>query len=189
TRTSRLRTITYGTSFLHFSFTATPTTAIYTLSLHDALPIYALLHPAGYYTLNNIPDGPRLKISSANVLKKASPAEEVVQEHARVVEEKPAPGPTRAVPSTSKRITIQPADWTGGPEQVIELHPLPGLKFNTDQVTVPVGARVKLTFNNTDDMPHNVVITKPGTADETGVKALQLGLNGQRMNFVPDSEN
>src|SRR5690606_39492251 len=84
TRTSRLRTITYGTSFLHFSFTATPTTAIYTLSLHDALPIYALLHPAGYYTLNNIPDGPRLKISSANVLKKASPAEEVVQEHARV---------------------------------------------------------------------------------------------------------
>src|SRR5690606_32314755 len=37
---------------------------------------YALLHPAGYYTLNNIPDGPRLKISSANVLKKASPAEE-----------------------------------------------------------------------------------------------------------------
>lgn len=150
---------------------------------------YALLHPAGYYTLNNIPDGPRLKISSANVLKKASPAEEVVQEHARVVEEKPAPGPTRAVPSTSKRITNQPADWTGGPEQVIDLHPLPGLKFNTDQVTVPAGARVKLTFNNTDDMPHNVVITKPGTADETGVKALQLGLNGQRMNFVPDSEN
>lgn len=38
-------------------------------------------------------------------------------------------------------------------------------------------------------MPHNIVIVKPGTADTVGNAALNLGLQGAAMNYIPKSSN
>jgi azurin len=44
-----------------------------------------------------------------------------------------------------------------------------------------------LVFHNNDDMQHNIVITAPGAANETGEKAMKLGLKGPDMQYVPNS--
>lgn len=139
---------------------------------------FALLHNFCYYTLNNIPEGEKLAITDEN--KVAAP---VMHEHMAM--EKAAAAKPAA--STAKHQTRQPASWTKGPEQVIALNPIPGLKFNTTSLTVRAGAKVKLTFNNSDDMLHNVVIAAPNAADEVGSLALKMGLNGERLNYVPQT--
>jgi azurin len=63
----------------------------------------------------------------------------------------------------------------------------PGLQFSTQRVDVRPGARVRLVFNNTDDMLHNLVVVRPGTADAVGQAAMQLGLDGPRLEYVPPS--
>jgi len=88
-----------------------------------------------------------------------------------------------------KRITEQPADWTNGPDQVITIGTVPGLKFDKAQVEVKAGSRVKWVFNNNDDMLHNCVIVKPATANAVGDAALKLNLNGSRMQYVPVTPN
>jgi hypothetical protein len=52
---------------------------------------------------------------------------------------------------------------------------------------VKAGAKVRLMFSNNDDMTHNVVVVAPGAADEVGNLALQLGLKGSEMSYVPNS--
>ena len=59
------------------------------------------------------------------------------------------------------------------------------LKFDTEKLEVTAGAKVKLTFKNDDDMLHNLVITLPGQADKVGLAALNLGLDGEEMAYVP----
>ncbi len=54
-------------------------------------------------------------------------------------------------------------------------------------LTVKAGSKVKLTFTNNDDMPHNVVFVSPGAADEIGKAAMALGLKGPEMQYVPNS--
>ena len=51
------------------------------------------------------------------------------------------------------------------------------------------GSKIKLIFNNNDDMTHNVVIVNPGTAKEIGDLAFNLGLTGSQMNYIPASSN
>jgi azurin len=60
------------------------------------------------------------------------------------------------------------------------------LKFDKTIITVKAGSKVKWTFRNVDDMPHNLVIVNPGTADAVGTAALNLGLKGESMNYVPN---
>jgi azurin len=50
---------------------------------------------------------------------------------------------------------------------------------------VKAGSKVRLIFNNNDDMTHNVVIVAPGAADDVGNQSLTLGLKGPEMNYVP----
>ncbi len=38
-------------------------------------------------------------------------------------------------------------------------------------------------------MSHNCVIVKPGTAIEVGNQAMKLGLKGNEMNYIPNSDN
>jgi azurin len=38
-------------------------------------------------------------------------------------------------------------------------------------------------------MLHNLVITKPGTADQVGLLAANMGLNGERLNYIPKSND
>jgi putative membrane-bound dehydrogenase-like protein len=61
------------------------------------------------------------------------------------------------------------------------------MNYDVKEFTVTAGKKVKLTFANPDFMPHNLVIVKPGKADEVGTKAIELGAAGFEKGFIPDS--
>ncbi|MGV8879615.1 MAG: plastocyanin/azurin family copper-binding protein [Sphingobacteriaceae bacterium] len=149
---------------------------------------YSLLHDFGYYTLNSIPQGEKLAITAVN--KVSLPT--VKHAHSPIAKELDAKRDSKKAVSmpaaSSKHVTKQPASWTKGADQTIVLTPMPGLKYNISSITAKAGAKIKLTFNNTDDMLHNVVITIPGAIDEIGVMALNMGLNGEMLSFIPKSE-
>lgn len=65
---------------------------------------------------------------------------------------------------------------------------LPNLQFSTNEFTVPAGTDITLTFNNDDDMLHNLVVVESAAADEIALAAMRLGLKGHEMQYVPDSE-
>lgn len=144
---------------------------------------YSLLHDYGYYTLNNIPEGAKLAITDANRVKKTS----MTHHHTETTGGRAAVESKSLKSARIKRLTKQPSDWTSGPEQVIVMTPIPGLKFNINSVTVKAGSKIKLTFRNTDDMLHNIVITSPNAADDVGNLALNMGLNGERLFYVPNT--
>ena len=145
----------------------------------------SVLHPVGYYTLNAIAPGEKLALPARAVAitkhehgeMMASTKKELVAANRNV----------KAV--NAKRLITMPADWTTGPDQTLTLGTKPGLKFDTDQLEVKAGSRIKLVFNNNDDMLHNVVIAKPGAGNMVGEAALKLNLNGPKMNYVPNSPN
>ncbi|MGV8878785.1 MAG: plastocyanin/azurin family copper-binding protein [Sphingobacteriaceae bacterium] len=143
---------------------------------------FALLHNYGYYTLNNFPDGNKITVNADNM---ASIAKAPSADHQHMSSE----GAVAKNTPSAKHVTSQPASWTSGPDRTIVITPQPGLKFNTEAITVKAGTRIKLTFNNTDDMLHNMVFTAPGMATVVGEQAIKLGLNGQKMNYVPVSNN
>lgn len=76
---------------------------------------------------------------------------------------------------------------TSAPVTTIDLKVLPGLQFDVVRFTVKPGAAVKLNFTNTDDMSHNLLITKPGARLNVVNAALQLEEKGPAMNYVPKS--
>lgn len=120
-----------------------------------------LLNNYGYYTLNQVPEGSTIIGTST---------EEA----------------TAAVTSTL-RVTTRPADWDKVDVE-INMGTLPGLKYDQTEVKAKAGDRMKWTFNNNDDMPHNLVIVNPNMADEVGTAALQLGLDGETLSYVPPSD-
>jgi azurin len=61
--------------------------------------------------------------------------------------------------------------------------------YDTKEFTVKAGKKVRLTFANPDAMPHNILLVKPGTADDVGNKAMALGAKGFELNFIPESPN
>jgi len=138
----------------------------------------ALLHSTGYYTLNNLPDGEKLNIAAASG-----------HNHSvRMVSTKPATGKTNAKPATAaKRVTEMPASW-GQPDYTITMGTRPGLKFAPEQFQVRAGSKVKVVFNNDDDMLHNFVVVMPGTAVQVGEMAVKLGLDGQQRHYIPQTE-
>ncbi|PJJ79996.1 plastocyanin/azurin family copper-binding protein [Mucilaginibacter auburnensis] len=150
----------------------------------------SLMHNYGYYTLNRIPDGEKLTITDANrVTVVAKHDHEAMMANAAVAANKKPVTASAGKPATAtvKRLTVQPASWTKGPDRTIVLTTRPGLKFDIEAITVKAGSKIKLTFNNNDDMLHNVVVTEPGSATEVGQLAIKLGINGERMNYVPNS--
>ena len=154
-----------------------------------------LLHPTGYYTLNNIASGDKvtgLPARPANNVIASANMGMASHAHAGMVPTDSESGmkgktgkTTSRIAGSSKRLTDQPADWTTGPDQTITIATKPGLKFDTEQVQVKAGSRVKWVFNNNDDMLHNCVIVKPGAANNVGNAAMRLNLNGAKMNYVP----
>ncbi|AUD05145.1 plastocyanin/azurin family copper-binding protein [Spirosoma pollinicola] len=144
-----------------------------------------LLHSVGYYTLNAIAPGEKLTLPARAVAM-------AKHDHAEMMatEKKAAATTSRNVKSVNaKRTVAMPADWTNGPDQTLTIGTKPGLKFDTDRLEVKAGSRIKLVFNNNDDMLHNFVITKPGAANAVGDAALRLNLNGPKMNYVPATPN
>jgi len=63
------------------------------------------------------------------------------------------------------------------------------MRYDVDKLTVKPGRKVKLTFANYDFMPHNILLVKPGTADDIGLKAIELGAKGFEVGYVPESPN
>ena len=149
-----------------------------------------LLHNFGYYTLNQIAAGE--KISSSQFIvqnKQAATAETTTSAHSGHAMATNAAVAAKPQLATAKRPTTQPADWTNGPDQIIAIGTKPGLKFDVSEVQVKAGSRLKWVFNNNDDMLHNCVIVKPNTANAVGESAINLGLKGSEMQYVPKSAN
>ena len=61
------------------------------------------------------------------------------------------------------------------------------MMYDVTQLAVKPGKKVKLTFANPDFMPHNIMLVKPGKADEIGQMAIALGAKGFDVHYVPDS--
>jgi azurin len=109
-----------------------------------------------------------------------------VKSHAGMQHASSKDASAKAVTPTKKRQTTMPGDWKQ-PDQVLKLGTKPGLKYDVAQFEVKAGSKIRLVFNNNDDMTHNVVIVSPGAGDEVGKLALNLGLKGSQMNYVPNS--
>lgn len=62
-----------------------------------------------------------------------------------------------------------------------------GLQFDVVRFNVKPGQRVKIVLENTDDMDHNLVITRPGAREEVVMAALNLGEKGPAVNYIPRS--
>lgn len=69
----------------------------------------------------------------------------------------------------------------------ISIKAIAGLQYDLVRFTVQPGAEVKITFSNTDDMSHNLLITKPGTREQVVNAAMQLNEKGPEMNYIPQS--
>jgi len=137
----------------------------------------SLLHNLGYYTINRIPEGGGLK-KNTNPSKDNSNHNSHSKDDGKFVDI-----------LSPKRITEVPKSWTNGPDVVLELEAIPGMKYDKKILKAKPGAKVKLIFNNPDDMTHNLLLVNPGTADEIGQLALQLGLKGEEMGFIPASDD
>lgn len=62
----------------------------------------------------------------------------------------------------------------GDTSQAVVVHLKPvreQMLFDRKEFTVPAGKRVKIVFENTDSMPHNIVIGKPGSLERMGAEA------------------
>ncbi len=124
----------------------------------------ALLHDTGYYTLNEVPGG----------VLKSEPTERMNAKG--IVQE--------------KRVNEMPLTWTNGADQQVVIGTKPGLKYDIEELVLERGKKIELTFNNNDDMLHNLVVTQKGKAavDKVGDEALKLGLDGADLNYVPESD-
>lgn len=152
----------------------------------------SLLHNVGYYSLNSLPKDTPLDLEGPGVLiiPAEAPASDAGSDPAgsdpagRATS--PAPAKKKQTPA-AKHTTVQPASWTDGPDRTFVIGTEPGLKFNIEQLNVKPGERIKLVFNNDDDMQHNWLLVSPGAADEIGKAALELGLEGANMQYIPKS--
>jgi azurin/glucose/arabinose dehydrogenase len=147
-----------------------------------------LLHNYGFYTLNQIPDGDKVVLTAENKPTGAMDHDHMAMGTMTGMSSgvgKGAGAAPKGSASPEKHVTVQPENWTKGPDQVIALGTEPGLKFDTGSLTIKVGARVKLTFSNSDDMLHNFVLTAPASGNAVGEMVMKMGLDGEKYNFVP----
>ena len=82
-------------------------------------------------------------------------------------------------------ISIQCNDNRSKPSISISIKAMNGLKYDKVRFSVKPGSEVLLTLTNVSDMPHNLLITKPGARDIVVKAALQLAQKGPDMNYVP----
>lgn len=148
-----------------------------------------LLHDYGYYTLNKIPDGEKLTLTAENKPTGNAQAAHHMEgmDHQQMGNMPAAGGVVKGNTDVGKHITQQPEIWTKGPDKTIVLGTKPGLKFDMTNIILKAGTKVKLTFNNVDDMLHNFVLTTPGSGNAVGEMALKMGLNGEKYDFVPST--
>lgn len=59
------------------------------------------------------------------------------------------------------------------------------LMYDVKELNVKAGRKIRLTFANTDVMPHNLLVTKPGKADAVMNAAVAMGAAGFGNGFIP----
>lgn len=121
-----------------------------------------LLHDTGYYTLNRIPQGAKLAVDRSD---EADLSEQAGEE-----------------------ATAMPASWSNEADHRLMVGTLPNLLFDKDILTVGQGSKVALTFDNNDDMLHNLVVAHSDSVDAIAMAAMQLGLRGHELAYVPESD-
>ncbi|MGB3587740.1 MAG: plastocyanin/azurin family copper-binding protein, partial [Tunicatimonas sp.] len=67
------------------------------------------------------------------------------------------------------------------------LKAISGLQYDQVRIKVPPAARVELTLMNTDEMPHNWVMTRPNAREEVVDMSLELAKQGST-DYVPISD-
>lgn len=168
---------------------------IHEIKVHDVNSAAgkSLLHHVGYYTLNQIPMKTNLTFSSHENVESARPQSSIVNEINPEISlqktTKMEPPVLVAREKFNKREITIPSSWNGQIDRTIKISTKPGMKFDLENIVLKAGSKVKLIFQNSDDMLHNLLIVSPGTASEVGELAMKLGLDGHRMNYVPKSDN
>ena len=71
----------------------------------------------------------------------------------------------------------------------IAITTLPGLQFDKVQLAVKPGAAIELTFSNSDDMSHNLVIVRPGKRATVVEAAMALAEKGPEAGYIPASKD
>ncbi|CAN5310180.1 hypothetical protein BH23VER1_BH23VER1_26060 [soil metagenome] len=76
------------------------------------------------------------------------------------------------------------------PGRAITIKALGGLHYDTTEFTVTAGERISLTLDNTDIIPHNLVISRPDTKEKVGdLSNRMLGdADAVERHYVPDSD-
>jgi uncharacterized protein len=61
------------------------------------------------------------------------------------------------------------------------------MDFDIDEFTVKPGQRVRLTLENPDEMPHNLLILRPGTTEAVGAlaDAMMTARDAAERHYVP----
>jgi len=62
------------------------------------------------------------------------------------------------------------------------------LQYDVVRFKVKPGSKVTLTLNNTSDMNHNLLITKPGARLDVVNSAMKLAEKGPQMDYIPNSD-
>ncbi|MGR3809630.1 plastocyanin/azurin family copper-binding protein [Jiulongibacter sp. NS-SX5] len=136
----------------------------------------SLLHNQGFFTLNQINE----EVEPLNLDYYAVMEEE--HDHSAMEM------PTTDIVS-AKRLNEMPESWGGEVDETIIIGTVPGLKFDTKLIQAEAGSRVKIVFNNNDDMLHNLLIVNPGTVEKVGQAALNMGLKGPNLGYVPEMDD
>lgn len=131
-----------------------------------------LLHTLGYYTLKNIPEGEGVDIDVG------APSEDG---------ETGADSSNRFSPE--KHQTEMPSSWTDGPDQVITINAVSPMEFDVTDFEVEAESRVQIVLNNPTDLLHNLLIVNPGTLESVAQNALNMGLQGPQLDYVPKSDD
>jgi azurin len=138
-----------------------------------------LLHDKAFYTLNQVDfNGNKIDIEKYKVNEKTKSQPMDHAAHTNMNNK-----PVEVI--SPKRNNNIPKDWNNKIDQTITIGTKPGLKFNIKNIQVKAGSKIKLTFNNNDDMLHNLLIVKPGTVDKVGLKAFEMGLDAEKNGYVP----
>ncbi len=74
-------------------------------------------------------------------------------------------------------------------DTTITLQAITGLQYDLVRVSVKPLQKVTVIFKNTDDMAHNLVITKPGKRLSVVEAAIKMGDKGQAVNYVPETDD
>ncbi|MFT5049856.1 MAG: putative heme-binding domain-containing protein [Chlamydiales bacterium] len=101
-----------------------------------------------------------------------------------------ARGLARSLPEEEARPALAALEGLGG--TVVLLRTLPHqMLYDLSEFWVEAGSTVSIVFQNNDVMPHNLVVTMPGTMEEVGRAAelLPTGAGSQSASFIPDSES